>query len=115
LASGETVTLENKEQAQKLIALCRLKRNGPNLVDNNCFTLDFPVKFKVADGVIVGVADLEALKKLHQNHPGRKHHKLKNYPRIVVPFNVTMKDSGLSVTVDSFEDLKNLFNECREG
>ena len=115
LHDGRIITLENKEQAKMLVAACKIKRHGPNLIDNNCFSLDFPVKFKLADGVIIGVADLDALKSVLQNAPGRKHHKFKNYPRIVVPFNVTLKDSGLSVTVDSFEDLKNLFQECRGG
>ena len=115
LPNGSIVTLENGEDAKRLLATCKVRRDLPSLINNECFHINFPVAFKTSFNDTMMVASLEDLKELIESNKGRrKHHKLKNYPRIILPFDVTLKEDGTTVTIENFEDLKEIFEGCRD-
>lgn len=115
LPNGEVVTLENAEDAHKLLAACHLKSHFPAIFNNECFTVNFPVSFQTMNGdttEVNSIEDFEAL--IEEGNGRRKHHHRRNYPKLILPIEVTLLADESIVTIEDYEDLMAVLATCRE-
>lgn len=112
LPNGSTVTVENKEQLAKFLRACREQRPFiPNLLDNACYQVIFPVTIDFSDGSSLEIAGYQAyldfLQAWHKSHAMGD-----RPPHIAFPFEVLINATNTVVTVENAADLAAIVARC---
>ena len=112
LPNGSTVTVDNKEQLAQFLRSCREQRPFiPNLLDNQCYQVIFPVSLELADGSTAEVAGYQAyLQFLQAWH--RSHAMGDRPPHIALPFDVLVNATNKVVTINEAADLIPILAKC---
>ena len=98
LANGNTATIQNYHQFERLIAACRL--------NDNCFEFDYPITLQVGPHQYTTVENNEQLRAVYSNCERDRCF------RYVFPFTVTF-DDGTTGTVNNYRQLKRIIADCR--
>ena len=112
LPNGSTVTVENKQQLEQFLRACREQRPFiPNLLDNACYQVIFPVNIEFADGSSLEIAGYQAyLEFLIAWH--RSHSMGDRPPHIAFPFDVLVNATKKVVTIEDAKGLADIVARC---
>lgn len=113
---GTIFTLFDRDELREIVRECRRTyfqnhshRGHPR---NSCFTVDFPVSIDFpVDGIISFDSKEElkaALRDWREANPDAA-----EFPSLVFPINITLKETGETQSVGSKEDLKQIKEDCR--